>query len=284
MAFFRATESIRPHRQRLFADPFATCFLRAPLRRAVALARVPLLAKLVDWYADHRAPGARTSAIARTKFIDDAVLSAVRGSISQVVILGAGFDSRGHRLSELQSTTVFEVDHPNTLDAKLSLLQIAQHQLPANVHFVRIDFNQQQLADILTPAGFQTSLPAVFVWEGVTNYLTLNAVNSVLRYIRACALRTQVIFTYVDAGVLDGSADFPGATRLLSDLQKIGEPWTFGIHPRDLGEFLAQRGFSLTCDLSASDYRAKYFGAAARRMTGYEFYHVAVAQVQNTSV
>ena len=277
MAFFRATESVRSEEKRLFRDPFAACFLRTGLRRAVSLSRVPLLAMLVDWYADRRLPGARTSAVARTKFIDDALLRALQESVPQVVILGAGFDCRGYRLRELQKVAVFEVDHPDTLAVKRALIRKVLPQLPENVHLVEMDFNRQSLPVELPRVGFDSAQATVFIWEGVTNYLTVRSVDSVLRYVGSCAKGTQLIFTYVDAGLLDGSVDFDGAERLLNDVRSIGEPWTFGLHPGEVAEFLALRGLRLEGDFSACEYRAKYFGAGAQRMRGYDFYHVATA-------
>ncbi|HXY23480.1 MAG TPA: class I SAM-dependent methyltransferase, partial [Candidatus Acidoferrum sp.] len=89
MAFFRAWESQRPPDRRLFADPFAPHFIRPSLKRAIRLSRVPIAGSLVDWYTDRRLPGARTSGIARTKFIDDALLGFLQANVQQIVILGA---------------------------------------------------------------------------------------------------------------------------------------------------------------------------------------------------
>jgi O-methyltransferase involved in polyketide biosynthesis len=72
---------------------------------------------------------------------------------------------------------------------------------------------------------------------------------------------------------------FHGAERLIRDVSKVGEPWIFGIDPQNLSAFLNRRGFQLDEDLSADDYRTRYFGAWACRIKGYAFYHVAVAQV-----
>src|SRR5208283_3347650 len=98
MAFFRACESVRPPSERLFVDPFAAHFVSPSLRGAVRLAGIPVLGALVRWYMDRRAEGARTSAIARTRLIDDAVCQALRDNIRQIVVLGAGFDCRAYRL------------------------------------------------------------------------------------------------------------------------------------------------------------------------------------------
>jgi methyltransferase (TIGR00027 family) len=279
MAFFRALETIRPAKLRLFSDPLARHFLRPSLARALSASRLPLLRNLVRAYADYRLPGARTSAIARTRLIDDFLRDALRSGASQLVLLGAGFDSRSFRLPELQSVPIFEVDHPQTLSAKLSAISQIPARLPENVRFVALNFDRQSLSEALSAAGFQSSRSAVFLWEGVTNYLAAKSVDDVLRFVASTAPGTRLIFTYVDAGLLDGSIHFRGGRRLISDVQAIGEPWIFGIHPSQLSQLLNDRGLCLDFDLSAVEYRARYFGREAKSMRGYEFYHVAAASV-----
>jgi len=281
MAFFRALESIRPNG--LFADPFAANFLRPSLRRAVQCSRVPVLLELITRYADRRLPGARTSAVARTKLIDDVLLGALGRDMRQIVILGAGFDCRAYRFPQLAAATIFEVDHPSTLALKLNGLRKALPEIPGNVRFVKIDFNQQSLPEELMRAGFNLSSPAMFLWEGVTNYLTPDAVDAVLRYVATCQAGTQIVFTYIHSGALDGAVFFEGAERLLRDVAQLEEPWTFGLHPARVPEFLRERGLSLEFDLSADEYRSRYFGRVAERMRGYGFYHVAVARVSGLS-
>src|SRR2546429_468606 len=113
MALFRALESSRPSsRSRLFEDPFAYGFLRPALRRVVRLSRLPLGSSPVAWFIDWRWPGARASGIARTRFIDDALIYTLREGVGQVVILGAGFDCRAYRVRGIDRARVFEVDHP----------------------------------------------------------------------------------------------------------------------------------------------------------------------------
>ena len=278
MALFRAAETVRPASQRLFADSFAEHFLRPGLRRAVWLARRPVLASFLNRYADHRLPEARTSAIARTRIIDDILGEDLEASgLRQVVILGAGFDCRAYRLAGLQRATVFEVDHPATLATKLAVLRRLLPKIPDHVRHVEIDFNRQRLPDGLAQAGFQPARPTIFLWEGVTNYLSAEAVEAVLRYVASCGPGSKIIFTYVHSGALDGSVYFEGAERLLRDVAKTDEPWTFGLAPADLTEFLSKTGLVLDRDLSANEYRSLYFGAAAQQMKGYEFYHVAAA-------
>jgi methyltransferase (TIGR00027 family) len=279
MAFFRALESVRPSGQRLFNDPFAIHFLRPALRLAVRLSRVPRCGSFVAWYADRRLPGARTSGIARTRLIDDTLSQALRDGIGQVVILGAGFDCRAYRLPDMAPAVVFEVDHPATRSAKLARLRRVHPTLPANVRFVEMDFNRQRLPDVLEYAGLDPHRPAVFLWEGVTNYLSVDAVDAVLRFIAGCAAGSRVIFTYVHRGALDGSALFEDAADILRDVERLGEPWTFGFHPEELPTYLRERGLQLERDAEAREYRAQCFGSEAERMQGYNFYHVAIAGV-----
>jgi methyltransferase (TIGR00027 family) len=170
------------------------------------------------------------------------------------------------------------VDHPATLARKRFHLSRFLPQVPSSVRFVEIDFNNQNLLEVLKGAGFEPSRPAVFLWEGVTNYLSPEAVDSVLAYVSSCAPGSRIIFTYVHADALSGSSRFEGAQRRLEDVTRIGEPWTFGLDPSRVVELL-ERALCLECDLSADDYRNKYFGSRSRQMKGYSFYHVAVASV-----
>jgi methyltransferase (TIGR00027 family) len=277
MAFFRAWESVRPKGKRLFVDPFARHFIRPSSRAAVWFSTVPVLGLLIRWYADRRLPGARTSAIARTRLIDESIRQALGDGLGQIVVLGAGFDCRTYRLPGMDSALVFEVDHPDTLAYKLSRLRSLLPRLPTNVRYVPVDFNRESLPELLAAAGFSSSLPTVFLWEGVTNYLAPEAVDAVLRYVSSCGLRSRIIFTYVHSGALDGSVCFEGAAELLCDVARLGEPWTFGLDPVAVPEFLSRRGLQLDRDASAHEYRTQYWGEKGRRMRGYDFYHVVIA-------
>ena len=279
MALFRALESKRSGRTRLFADPLAADFLRPSLKRVALLARLPGGGALVEKIADRRIPGARTSAIARTRLIDDLLAEAIGNELCQIVILGAGFDCRAYRLLILNSRDVYEVDHPVTLERKRRQLKERFGKLLQNLHYVPIDFNRESLRSTLEQAGVMGSVKTVFLWEGVTNYLTAEAVDSVSRYVSGFPLGSKVIFTYVHSGILDGTVKFDGAERLLVDVAELHEPWTFGMNPAEVNKYLQERGLRLVVDLGASEYRRRYFGSVADDMRGYEFYHVAMAEV-----
>jgi methyltransferase (TIGR00027 family) len=245
-----------------------------------ALALVPPLSSLLVWFIDRRWPGARTSAVARTRLVDDALTGMLRAGVDQVVILGAGLDCRAHRVPGIERTRVFEVDHPATQAAKRERLAALDSAASPRVEFVGVDFTRDDLGRSLARAGFDPARRTFFVWEGVTNYLTDAAVDAVLRWVAAeAAPGSRILFTYVHRGLLDGSVKFAGTRALAATLDRAGEPWTFGLDPAELSGYLAARGLTLVEDLGAAEYRARYMGAASRRMTGYEFYRAALAEV-----
>ena len=284
MALFRALEATRAADRRLFTDRFAVAFLSPRLRLVVGLSKVPLAGTIVRAYIDRRWPGARTSAVARTRFIDDAAEAALRSAIEQVVILGAGFDARAYRIAAMaQVAVVFEVDHPSTSAAKRTIVQGALASAPRHVRFVPIDFNSESLQSTMSAAGYDARRRTLFIWEGVTNDPTADAVGETLVPAGAAAGST-VVFTYVHRQVLDAPQTFYGTEKLLATLRVAGERWRFGLDPLHMSSFLAQRGLVLSEDVGASDYRAFYFRSAAKRMRGYEFYRIAVARVPEPSL
>lgn len=271
MALYRALETEVRDRAPLFLDPFAVRFLDRPLKRAVTLSRVEPLRRALEAYADFRAPGARTSAIGRTRFIDDLLREDVAGGTRQVVVLGAGYDCRAHRLEELGSCRVFEVDRAATQDDKRRRLGTSGR---ADVVYVPIDFGVDELSNALDSASFDRTHRTTFVWEGVTNYLDERSVAKVLGFVGASAPASRLVFTYVHRGVLDGSTQFPGGAKIIQNVARLGEPWTFGLRPEAAGSFVAEFGLTLERDLGADDYRSLF----ALRANGYAFYRVAVAR------
>lgn len=279
MALFRALESLRPARRRLFEDPLARRCLRPSLAMVERAAVLPGIGRLLTWFIDQRWPGVRTSAVARTRFIDDVVVDSMAESFGQVVILGAGFDARAYRLRALRDVAVFEVDHPDTFRLKKAVLGRALASIPGNVRFVPTDFNQRQLEQAMVEAGFQGAVRTLFIWEGVTNYLPEAAVDATLRWCAKAAPGSRLVFTYIHRAVLDDPRSFVGTEKLLATLAAAGEVWKFGIDPAKTAEFVAERGLTLEQDVGATEYRRRYYEDAALKMQGYEFYRIALVRV-----
>jgi len=279
VALQRAFESHRPRERRLFSDPYADAFLHGGWSALAGLCRVPGLGRLVERLYDTVAgPGPRPSAIARTRAIDDALGAEVaRRAIDQVVLLGAGFDSRAHRLPSLRSCTVFEVDHPATQAAKRARCEASD--LPLHpVVYVPVDFEKDDLVDSLIGAGFRRDRPTLFLWEGVTHYLTAEAVDTTLRAVVRAAPSGTLVFTYIHAGALDGTVHFPEGDRWIRAVARLGEPWIFGLVPAHVPGFLAARGLTLVHDESTADAGARLFPATGRSDRASGLYRIAVAR------
>ena len=138
MAMFRASEHAKGEGRRIFSDPLAAALLPDSLRLPAKLFALRPVAAMLDRYIDLRSPGARTSGIARTRLIDDWIEQS-GGEVGQLVLLGAGFDTRAWRLKSLDAVRIYEVDHPDTAGVKRRRLQSAGADLN-KVSFVAVDF------------------------------------------------------------------------------------------------------------------------------------------------
>jgi methyltransferase (TIGR00027 family) len=240
---------------------------------------VPILGPALLALRERQIPGIRGNLLCRTRFIDDTFRDALARGYKQIVILGAGFDSRAYRIPGVDRVHVFELDHPTTQAWKRERIERIRGELPSHVTFVPIDFEQQELGETLVAAGFRTGLKTFVLWEGVTQYIGAEAVDSTFRYVsHTVAPGSEIVFTYIRSGIIDGSAQAKGAKKLLVELERQGEPWVFGIDPPELSQYLAARALELIEDVGAMDYRTRYLVPAGRRMDIFEGERVAVAK------
>jgi methyltransferase (TIGR00027 family) len=262
-ALFRAIEQRLP--QPLFADPFARRFLRGRYRLA-ALLPAAALARAID----ARWPGPRAAVCVRTRWLDDAIGAAQAAGLDQLVLLGAGFDARAHRLPGIERVRVFEVDHPATQAMKRRVVGAA----PAHVSYVPVIFGRDALPDALARAGLRADQRTLLLWEGVTNYLDEPTVDTTLRF--AARAGEELLFTYVDRAVIDGKKLFTGGPESVAHVKKLGEPFTFGFDPPELPAYLGARGLELEHDLPLSEAARRYYPAACPPVSS--FYHVVSAR------
>ena len=262
-ALFRALEQRLP--QPLFADPWARRFLRGRYRLA-ALLPAAALARAID----ARWPGPRAGVCVRTRWFDDAIAAARAAGLDQLVLLGAGFDARAHRLPGIERVRVFEVDHPATQAMKRRVVGAAA----AHVTYVPVDFARDALPDALARAGLRADARTLLLWEGVTNYLDEPTVDATLRF--AARAGERLLFTYVDRAVIDGKTLFEGGPESVAHVKKLGEPFTFGFEPSALRGYLAERGIELEQDMPLSEVALKYYPGACPPVSAY--YHVVSAR------
>lgn len=279
----RAIESCRDLTDRLFEDPYAFGLLPRSHRAMVRLLRIPLLGPALLAMRERQIPRIMGNLWCRTRFIDDAFRDAIADGFDRLVVLGAGLDTRAYRLVDAPDVAVFEVDHPSTQAWKRQQVERLAPDHASQVRFVPVDFDRDDLGAAMAAAGFRSETRTLFVWEGVTQYLTDAAVDATLRYISSTVPPgSRLVFTYVDRAIIDGSADLMITDTLRSELERHGEPWRFGIDPNHLRDFLEARGFELVEDVGADDYRTRYLEPLGRELDLFEGEHVAVATVRRT--
>jgi methyltransferase (TIGR00027 family) len=280
-ALFRALESRRPKSVRVADDPLAVRFLTPEFRLLAGLARMAPARRLAEEVIDRRWPCVRGGVVARTRLIDETV-AAELPKVSQLLILGAGFDSRAYRLAGPRDVTVFEVDHPATQAAKRRVLrrlpQSAASAGPDTVRFVPVVFGVDDPAEQLRACGFAPGEQTLVLWEGTTNYLDGSAVDATLRFLASVlAPGSPLVFTYVDRAMLDGSAVFAGAQTTIRAVGRVGEPFTFGLVPGEVSDYLAERGFTMERDTTVSQAAARFY-PAGRCPSAPDYYHVVASR------
>jgi methyltransferase (TIGR00027 family) len=278
MALFRAVETTRPKSKRLFTDRYAINFLDKELQRVTKIAAWPIIGHLIPRLIHKKGIGAISSGIARTKYIDDLLEVTINEGTKQVIILGAGFDTRSVRLDFLKNVSIIEIDHPDTSNFKLEILKKNIGQLPHNVNFQQVDFNKQSLNEIAEHARISFLLPTTIIWEGVTNYLTKQTIDNTFNFTKQFISSFNIIFTYIDKDVLDNPRHFKGTDQLFDNLKNNEEQWTFGFNPNNLTSYLQQFNLALKEDLNATEYRNRYMPERTGILEGYEFYRVAAAK------
>ena len=211
--------------------------------------------------------------IARTKYID-AIFAGNLGKIEQILIFGAGFDSRAIRFHEkLQQVNFFELDSPITQNAKIKRLQEKKIAIPSNITYIPIDFAKESLPQKLDEAGFIQNKACLFLLEGLTIYLDPQSIDATFKLISEYAGKESIIiFDYVYASVIRQEKTYHGEKELYQSVSTVGEKWSFGIEKGEIGNFLSKYDFTLLDEATAEILEQKYFrnqaGDLAGRITG----------------
>lgn len=246
VAACRGLSPILPDDARLVDDPYGLRFGAPPLAPVAALldgapralrfgARV-VAAPVLPWVLYMQV---------RTRAIDDAVIGFVRAGGAQVVILGAGFDARAVRLAaQLRGVSVFEVDHPATQARKRSVLP------SSGAKYLAWDFERDPLAELparIEGIGLDRSRPTLTLWEGVTMYLTAEALSATVDAVADYSSPgSELVFNYLRRDVVERPGFLAGAVSLV--VRGVGEPFRSGWHPAELPGWLGARGFTVRSD------------------------------------
>jgi len=250
--------------------------------RLPAFVKVPGLRRLGPRILERIVPGSLAFEVARTKHLDTVVREEVAAGIAQLVFLGAGYETRPYRLqTELAPVAIYEVDIPAMSEIKQRKIAQIVGPPPPNVTYVQIDFTREDLGERLAAHGHDTGRPTLYVWSGVAPYLPPEAVAAVLDFVGGHASpETSIVFDYLHQEVLDGERPY-GAEQLMTAVEKMGEPFRFGIPRGGTAAFLAAHGLRLESDLGAAEAVPRYLTRADGSTLGpmWEFGGFAHARV-----
>ncbi len=282
----RLIETIAGPDKRVINDPYADRFIMgAGLMKLMGH-------KLNLWLAKKFAIGFHEHIISRTRFIDDLIEKTATEGVDQYVILGAGYDSRAHRLDLPSSLRIFEVDQPEVQDRKRSKLP---KELPnsENVIYVPIDFAHQSLTERLLNSGFDKTKSTVFTLEGVTQYITKEAFNSTMKEIATLSQNANSIFilSFVNELLNNNPEECFGKgylnpekkANLIKDLsaKAAGEPWISFYSTEEIEDLFAQNGYSMKKNVTLEDLNSLYFGPVGRTLSENEIFkleHFVIAE------
>jgi methyltransferase (TIGR00027 family) len=245
----RAVGSKDPDPQRRNPDYLAIKFL-GPRERAV-LPDLQMDALDLDFDSAMKELGGYIVAVLtyRTKAFDAALLDALRDGARQVVVLGAGFDSRAYRFqSQLGDVRFMEVDYGPTQAYKKQRLGEILEVIPSNVSFVPMDFTKDNLLEQLSNAGYSEQQKTFFLWEGVSYYLPESAVKDTLHFVRDhSASGSRIAFDYT-------GANNPAINNPLHLYARWGEPYLFGFPNSSAREYVQQEGLGVLSDTPGLEY------------------------------
>jgi methyltransferase (TIGR00027 family) len=217
--------------------------------------------------------GIRFLIVARSALAEAKLAEAVaeRG-VSQLVVLGAGFDTFAYRSPFAERLRVFEVDHPATQAWKrerLAAMGIAEERWPT---FAGVDFERESFAERLVEAGFDPARRTFVFWLGVSMYLTPEAIDATLAAVAGWPGGGEIVFDYVEPPRAGMSEQGLAARAALAErVAAAGEPFTAGVEPEALHARLGELGYAEIEDLGSPELAEHFLGpevTAAARAAG----------------
>ena len=284
----RLIETLAEPEERIINDPYADRFvLGASVIKFMGH-------RLNVWLAQKLVPGFHEHLISRTRFIDDLVKKNSASGVEQYIILGAGYDSRAHRLELPSSLRIFEVDQPEIQARKRSKLP-EELSNSENMTYVAVDFTHQSLTEQLINAGFDQNKSTVFTLEGVSQYITKEALSSTIKEVAALTQRASSTFfiSYV-SDLFDKNPEacfgkgYPNAEKraklIMYGSAKVGEPWISFYSAEEIENVLSQHGYSVKENVTMKDLNSRYFAPVGRALSENQLLkleHFVMAESQN---
>ncbi|QUG99410.1 SAM-dependent methyltransferase [Saccharopolyspora erythraea] len=282
-AVIRAAETQQPEQSRLLDDPFARYFLQNWRFRSTH--PFPPVFRFCLRMADRRYTGLLAEVVLRHRFCDEVVDAEVAAGCTQVVVLGAGYDTTALRHDFGSDVVVYEVDKPDTQAEKMAIMRRNSLHPKARVQYVTCDFAAgDDLGERLTSQGFDPARRSVVIWMGVTYYLPGDSVLDTLGKLGAVtAPGSKVVLDYMDASVVGGSGD-DSARRARQLVASGGEPFVFGVEADDIRAFCDAGGFGVAGHHRIPDLLRRYGDDDRFWLTVVDYMGVLLLEKENAPV
>jgi methyltransferase (TIGR00027 family) len=246
-----------------------------------AVGRLPALHRRARHALERNDPGAYGFLSLRLRHIDAIVRQEAAAGAKQLVILGAGYDTRAYRMEELADVTVYEVDLPATSLDKQERLSRVMTRTPETVQYVEVDFTRQDLVQRLKDHGCKLSVPTLFVLSGVSMYLPDAAVRELFSQVSQFSSGSGIVLDYLLEDLLSEPEKYPGGPKWLSRASKAGEKLRCGFSINAFQEVVEGCGLELVDQAKASDLAESYLVGTdgVTSASAYEFAVIAHARV-----
>lgn len=221
-------------------------------------------------------PGMNEYLIARTAFFDRLFVEALESRTPQIVLMGAGYDSRAYRFAKVNSgSKIFELDAAPTQNRKLKCLKSARIEIPPQVKFLPIDLNTASFQDILEKAGYTQEEKTLFVWEGVSYYLDARSVDATLEFVSHSTRESRIAFDYTLTLSEENLDRYYGAKEFAQSMREhhAGEELTFSLEEGEIETFLAQRNLILVEHLDNEEIERMYLSDDHGALIGHIIGH-----------
>jgi methyltransferase (TIGR00027 family) len=278
-AIARLIEQYEPDKLRLFDDKL----IRHVLPNIIArLMKIKFFRNRMLKMFDKQTKGIYGAQICRTKYIDEKIKESL-ANVQQILILGSGLDTRPYRIQALKNIPVFEVDLASVQEFKKKKIKKYFGSLPSNISYVAIDFNSQTPAEVLNKNHFNFKKPTFIIWEGVTQYITKEAVEKMFDFIATIASGSSLVFTYIIESVIKKQSDIPGTNELMKYFEKRKSAWLFGIEPAFLQTFLEKYNLKIIEDVDTNYFQKNFLQPIGRQLAVTKIERTAFATIIPTT-
>ncbi len=270
-----AMEQSFPKDQRIVDDDLALQILPLSIR---IVTRVTEIGFIRDWlinYTEKITPGIWGGILCRKRYINDK-LNEMSKQIDGVVNLGAGLDTRVYSLNSISKLPIWELDQNIIIKHKQKRITHILGTIPSNVNIVGIDFDHEDVGEVLEKNGYPSDKRIFFIWEAVTQYLEEKSVRIIFDFLSHVPSGSKIVFTYVLKDFLDGNNKY-GMDEVYKRFVETGT-WKFGMDPGSWPHFLEEYGWKIIEDVGGEDLEEKYVKPTGRTFASTPIERIILAE------